>query len=120
MSQTVGDFSWTACTPGACAGFSQRIPNVAYHEVGELFGFKGLYVDSPDRLGAAWDEALNLNRPVVLKVKIDPEVPPLPPHIILKQAKNFMSALIKGDPHESGIIAGAARQVLGSILAGDR
>jgi pyruvate dehydrogenase (quinone) len=45
-------------------------------------------------------------------------VPPLPPHITLKQAKAFAEALIKGDPEEGGVIAGTARQVLSSILPG--
>ena len=51
--------------------------------------------------------------PVVLEVKTDPEVPPLPPHITLEQAKEFSIALVKGDPDEVGVIRGAARQVLG-------
>ena len=97
---------------------SQEIPNVPYSKFGELIGFKGIYVDDPETLGEAWDEALRCGRPVVLEVKTDPEVPPLPPHITFKQAQNFMSALVKGDPHEGRIIAGAARQLLGSILPG--
>lgn len=34
------------------------------------------------------------------------------------QAKNFSLGLMKGDPNESGMIKGAARQVLESILPG--
>ena len=34
----------------------------------------------PERLGAAWDEALASDVPTLLEVKTDPEVPPLPPH----------------------------------------
>ncbi|MGL3111713.1 thiamine pyrophosphate-binding protein [Bradyrhizobium sp. BR 1432] len=62
-----------------------------------------------------WEQALASDMPVVLEVKTDPEVPPLPPHITLQQAKNFSLALMKGDPNESGMIKGAARQVLESI-----
>ena len=47
---------------------------------------------------AAWEEALAADRPVVLEAKTDPEVPPLPPHITLKQAKAFTSTLLSGDP----------------------
>ncbi len=97
---------------------SQKIPNVPYHKFGELIGFKGIYVDDPERLGEAWDEALHQSRPVVLEVKTDPEVPPLPPHINFKQAMAFMSTIVKGDPNEGSMIAGAARQVLSSILPG--
>ena len=57
-----------------------------YHRFAELIGLKGIYVDRPERVGPAWDEALAADRPVVLKVKTDPEVPPLPPHITFEQA----------------------------------
>ena len=97
---------------------SQRIPNVPYHKFAELLGLKGIFVDSPDRVGPAWEEAIAADRPVVVEFKTDPEVPPLPPHITLKQAKAFAEALIKGDPEAGGVIAGTARQVLSSILPG--
>jgi pyruvate dehydrogenase (quinone) len=97
---------------------SQRIPNVPYHRFAEMIGLRGIYVDNPDQLGPGWEQALASDIPVVLEVKTDPEVPPLPPHITLQQAKNFSLALAKGDPDEVGVIRGAARQVLETILPG--
>ena len=97
---------------------SQQIPSVPYHKFGELIGFRGIYVDDPDNLAEAWDEALSSDKPVVLEVKTDPEVPPLPPHITFAQATNFMSTLAKGDQREKNVILGAARQVIGSLLPG--
>jgi len=97
---------------------SQKIPNVSYSRFAELIGLRGVYVDKPDMLQSAWQQALASDIPVVLEVKTDPEVPPLPPHITLQQAKNFSIALAKGDPNEVGVIKGAARQVLETILPG--
>ncbi|WP_407121823.1 thiamine pyrophosphate-requiring protein [Bradyrhizobium sp. STM 3561] len=97
---------------------SQRIPDVSYSRFADLIGLRGIFVDSPQLLGSAWEQALSSEIPVVLEVKTDPEVPPLPPHITLQQARNFSLALMKGDPNESGMIKGAARQVLESILPG--
>ncbi|GJD50330.1 Putative thiamine pyrophosphate-containing protein YdaP [Methylobacterium crusticola] len=97
---------------------TQVIPNVPYHKFAELIGLKGIYVDDPARMGAAWDEALASDRPVVLEVKTDPEVPPLPPHITVDQARSFMSMLVKGDPKGGHLIADTARQVLASVLPG--
>jgi pyruvate dehydrogenase (quinone) len=99
---------------------SQQIPNVPYHRFGELIGLKGIYVDKPEKMGPAWDEALAADRPVVLEVKTDPEVPPLPPHITLEEAKKFSETLIKGDPEEGRVVWGAARQLLSSILPGGK
>lgn len=97
---------------------SQRIPNVSYSRFAEMIGLSGIFVDSPQLVGSAWEHALASEMPVVLEVKTDPEVPPLPPHITLQQAKNFSLALMKGDPNESSVIKGAARQVLETILPG--
>lgn len=97
---------------------SQSIPDVPYHRFAELIGMKGIFVDQPDAVGPAWDEALSADRPVLLEVKTDPEVPPLPPHITLKQARNIAHALWKGDPREGGVIKGAARQLLSRLFPG--
>jgi pyruvate dehydrogenase (quinone) len=83
-----------------------------------LIGLCGIYVDHPGQVGSAWDQALASRVPVVLEGKTDPEVPPLPPHITLQQARNFSIALAKGDPDEVGVIRGAAQQVLETILRG--
>ena len=99
---------------------SQKIPNVPYHRFGELLGLTGIYVDDPARLAGAWEEALNADRPVVLEVKTDPEVPPLPPHISLDQAKKFALTLAKGDPREASVAKGTAKQLLGALLPGGK
>jgi pyruvate dehydrogenase (quinone) len=76
---------------------SQEIPDFPYARYAELLGLKGIRVDSPADVGAAWDEALEADRPVVLEAVTDPEVPPLPPHISFDQARNFMLAIARGD-----------------------
>jgi pyruvate dehydrogenase (quinone) len=95
---------------------TQQIPSVPYHRFAELIGLEGIYVDDPEQLGPAWDRALSAARPCVIEVKTDPEVPPLPPHISLDQAKAFTSMLVKGDPDEVGVIKGTAKQVFASVF----
>jgi pyruvate dehydrogenase (quinone) len=99
---------------------TQQIPDVPYHRFAELIGLRGIYVDDPDQLGAAWDAALSSDRPVVLEVRTDPNVPPLPPHITLAQAKAFTSMLVKGDPEEGSVLVNSAKEVLSSVLPGRR
>ena len=95
---------------------SQQIPNVPYHRFARIDRAKGHLCRPRGSVGSAWDEALEADRPVVLEFKTDPEVPPLPPHITLEQAKHLTSALIKGDPHEGNVIKETAKQVLASII----
>jgi pyruvate dehydrogenase (quinone) len=99
---------------------SQTIPSVPYHKFAEMIGLKGLYVDDAESLAAAWDEALASDRPVVMEVKSDPNVPPLPPHITLQQAKAFATTIMKGDSGQSHMLADTAKQVLSAVLPGHR
>jgi pyruvate dehydrogenase (quinone) len=94
---------------------SQDIPDVRYSQFAELIGLKGIYVDDPNDLGAAWDDALSADRPVVLEVKTDPEIAPLPPHISFKEAKQFMFSMAK-DEDAGHVIADTARQVINKVL----
>lgn len=96
---------------------SQVLPDVRYSSYAQLLGLRGIYVEEPDQVGPAWDEALRSDRPVVYEARTDPEVPPLPPHITVQQAKAYMEALLKGDPGGVGMIRQSARQMIRSWFA---
>ncbi|HEY1144579.1 MAG TPA: thiamine pyrophosphate-requiring protein [Sphingomicrobium sp.] len=98
---------------------TQQIPDVPYHKFAGLIGLRGIFCDESDGVGRAWDEALAAESPVVIEFKTDPEVPPLPPHITLDQARKFSSTIVKGDPEQTSMIAGAVRQILSPVLAGE-
>ncbi|WP_444816373.1 thiamine pyrophosphate-requiring protein [Stutzerimonas frequens] len=95
---------------------SQNIPNVPYHRFAESIGLKGIYVDREDQVAAAWDQAFATDRPVLIEFKTDPDVPPLPPHIKLEQAKKFATALLHGDPNQAGIIKQSVKQVMSKVM----
>jgi pyruvate dehydrogenase (quinone) len=94
---------------------SQDIPDVRYSRFAELVGLKGIFVDEPKDLASAWDEALSAERPVVLEVKTDPEIAPLPPHISFKEAKQFMFAMAR-DEDAGHALKDTARQVINKVL----
>jgi pyruvate dehydrogenase (quinone) len=94
---------------------SQDIPDVRYSEFARMIGLEGLFVDDPAELGPAWQQALDASRPVVLEVKTDPAIAPLPPHISLGQAKNFMFAMA-GDDDAAHVIKDTARQVVNAVF----
>jgi pyruvate dehydrogenase (quinone) len=95
---------------------SQVLPDVPYAEFARSIGLDGIRIDDPEQVGPAWDRALAADRPFVLDMVTDPNVPPLPPHITLKQARHFLGALAKGDPEAGNVLVDTARELVGSIL----
>jgi pyruvate dehydrogenase (quinone) len=95
---------------------SQWLPEFEYAKYAELVGLKGIYCDDGSRMRSAWEEALAADVPVVLEVKTDPEIPPLPPHITLEQAKEMSMAMAKGDPELLGVMRKSLRGKLTEFI----
>jgi pyruvate dehydrogenase (quinone) len=95
---------------------SQTLPDFPYAAFAEALGIHGVRVDRPDRVARTWDDAFRADRPVVVEAITDPEVPPLPPHITLKQAGALTSALLAGDPGTRGIIRQTYRDMIASWI----
>lgn len=83
---------------------SQALPDVSYADFARSAGLGATTVTAPDQLAEAWAEALAADRPHVLDVHCDPDVPPIPPHATLEQVSDLARALIKGDTSRWGVL----------------
>ena len=95
---------------------TQDLPDFPYARFADSIGLKGIRVDRPEDVGRAWDEALSANSPVVFEAYTSGDVPTIPPHISFEQAKEYMSALVKGDPDEGGIIKQSVKSMVAGVL----
>lgn len=95
---------------------SQDVPPFDYAQFAESLGLKGIRVEKAEDVGKGWDEALSADKPVVLDIASDPDVPTIPPHISFEQMVNLSKTLIKGDPHEVGIIRQTFKDVMQALF----
>ena len=95
---------------------SQTLPEFPFAAYAEMLGLKGMRLDAPEAVAGTWAEALNADRPVVIDAHTDPEVPPLPPHITIQQARHFISAMIHGDPERGHAIRQSIKDGIESYL----
>jgi pyruvate dehydrogenase (quinone) len=114
--------TWELRAMGGAPKFeeSQSLPEVSYADFARGMGFESITVDKPDELGTAWDRALGADRPALLDVRCDPEVPPIPPHATFEQAKSTAEALLKGDPDAWHVLVQGAKTKLAEVLPGRR
>ena len=95
---------------------AQDVIDFPYAKYAELLGFTGIRVDRPEDVAPAWERAFAADRPVLLEFIADPDVPPLPPHITVEQARAFAASLVHGDPDRAGIIRQSIKQVAAGVL----
>lgn len=76
-----------------------------------MLGLEGIRVDSPDEIKDALDTAMIVQKPVVLNVYTDPNVPMTPPHVSWKQMKAFYAAIFHGDSDAWDMVKQTAKDV---------
>ena len=98
--------TWELRAMGGAPKFveSQALPDMSYADFAAGLGFEAITVTDPDQLGSAWDTALAADRPTLIDVHCDPDIPPIPPHATFEQMKDAAEALIKGDENRWGVI----------------
>jgi pyruvate dehydrogenase (quinone) len=89
---------------------AQLLPAFPYADYAKLLGLRGLRVDQPDMVKPAWEEAFAADRPMVLEMVLDANVPPVPPHVSGKQVRSYIKALMSGDPEAMQVVKATARE----------
>ena len=112
--------TWELRAMGGAPKFeeSQVLPDVSYADFARGLGLLAITVTSPDELGPAWEAALAADRPAVLDVHCDPEVPPIPPHAEFAEVKSMMQAMLKGDPGGLHLVAQGIKTKIQEALPG--
>nr|HET6902978.1 thiamine pyrophosphate-requiring protein [Ktedonobacteraceae bacterium] len=95
---------------------TQDLPDFPYASYADSIGLKGIRVDKPEDVGPAWDAALSADRPVLFEAYVSGDVTTIPPHISFEEAKNYASALLKGDPDEGSIVKESIKSVFEGII----
>jgi pyruvate dehydrogenase (quinone) len=98
---------------------SQALPDTSYAEFAASIGLEAKTVTDPEHLEDAWRDALSADKPYVLDVHCDPDIPPIPPHATLEQMTDMAAALIKGDPSRWGVIKEGIKTKAQEFLPGD-
>jgi pyruvate dehydrogenase (quinone) len=99
---------------------SQTLPDVDYAAFARSLGLAAENLDDPDAIGGAWDRALAADRPTVLDIRCDPDVPPIPPHATFEQAKSVAKAVLVGDEDAGGLLKQGIRQKVQQYLPGHK
>jgi pyruvate dehydrogenase (quinone) len=99
---------------------SQTLPDVDYAGFARSLRLQGIAVDTAEGVGPAWDAAFATDRPTVLDVRTDPDVPPIPPHATFEQVKATTSAVLHGDEDSAGFVKQGIKQKVQQYLPGTK
>jgi pyruvate dehydrogenase (quinone) len=103
-NNVLGMIKWEQMAFEGNPQFGVELQPIDFAAFAEACGARGLTIERPEEAEAILREALQYDGPVVVQAIVDPNEPPLPGNITMKQALKFAEALLRGEKDRWKII----------------
>jgi pyruvate dehydrogenase (quinone) len=97
---------------------SQQLPDFPYAGYARSLGLHGIFVEKPEQVATAWDEAMAADRPCVVEFVTDASVPPIPPHATWDQMSKALESVVRGDADRVDVIKEGLKVKMQDFLPG--
>jgi len=102
-NNTLGMIKWEQMVFLGNPEYGCELQAIDFAAFARACGGTGLTVEDPKDCERVLATAMATPGPVVVEAVVDPFAPPMPPKITMTQAKNFATALAKGEPNKGKI-----------------
>jgi pyruvate dehydrogenase (quinone) len=102
-NNTLGQIKWEQMVFLGNPEFGVELEPIDHVKFAEACGASGVRIEDPADCGRIMEQALNTPGPVVIEAVVDPNEPPMPPHITRDQAMKFAESLVRGEPNRNKI-----------------
>jgi pyruvate dehydrogenase (quinone) len=83
--------------------YGVKFQDIDFVKFAEACGGVGYRIDKYEQVRPVLSQALQEKKPTVIEAVVDPNEPPFPARLEMKQVENFAKALIKGEPNRKRI-----------------
>jgi len=94
----LGQIKWEQMVFLGNPEFAVDLQPIDFTKVAEGCGMRAFRIEDPSACGDTLAEALAHPGPALVEAVVDPQEPPLPPHITVDQARQFAASLLRGEP----------------------
>ncbi len=103
-NNALGQIKWEQIVLDANPEFGVDLQPIDFALYAKACGAAGFTIEDPKDAESVLREALAYNGPAVVEAVVDPNEPPMPGNVKLKQALHFAEALAKGEKYRSEIV----------------
>lgn len=115
-NNVLGQIKWEQIVFLGNPEYEVELHPIDFARYAEACGGFGISVDKPDQIRPALEQALASGKPALVEVAVDPNEPPMPPKISVKQAEHFAEALMRGQPNGARIALTLFRDKISELV----
>jgi pyruvate dehydrogenase (quinone) len=109
-NNVLGQIKWEQISFLGNPDFGIDLAPIDFAMFAKACGGTGLRIERAEECGGVIEEALKTPGPVLVEAVVDPLEPPLPGHTTMTQVKQFMKAILRGQPESGKILQNAMRE----------
>jgi pyruvate dehydrogenase (quinone)/pyruvate oxidase len=107
-NNSLGQIKWEQMVFLGNPEFGCELHPIDFAAYAQACGGVGLTVEDPRQCANVVDHALRIDGPVIVQAVVDPNEPPMPAKVEMRQALHFAEALARGTPERMKIITTVA------------
>ncbi|HEX5539670.1 MAG TPA: thiamine pyrophosphate-dependent enzyme [Methylophilaceae bacterium] len=115
-NNVLGQIKWEQIVFLGNPEYGVELHNPNFAQYAEACGGVGFTVDRPEDIRPALEQAMACGKPAIVEVNVDPNEPPMPAKVTLKQTAHFAEALLRGQPDTAKIASTLFRDKLDELL----
>ncbi|MDQ6785347.1 MAG: thiamine pyrophosphate-dependent enzyme [Acidobacteriota bacterium] len=115
-NNVLGQIKWEQIVFLGNPEYGVELQDIDFAKYADACGGLGFTVREPDEIAPTLERAMASGKPCVVEVYVDPNEPPMPSSVTLKQAAHFAEALIKGQPNGGKIALTLFKDKLNELI----
>jgi pyruvate dehydrogenase (quinone)/pyruvate oxidase len=115
-NDTLGQIKWEQMVFLGNPEYGCELEPIDFTRVAEACGVPAIRIEDPERCGEQLREALSRQGPCLIEAVVDPNEPPMPPKIEVKQALHFAESLVRGTPNAKKIALTVASDTVRELV----
>src|SRR5204862_1503181 len=115
-NNTLGQIKWEQMVFLGNPEYACDLQPVDFAAIARGFGVEAYTVDDPARCGEVLRQALTTRGPALVEAVVDPNEPPMPPKVSLKEAAHLAESLGRGTPAAGEIAKTIAANVVRELV----
>jgi pyruvate dehydrogenase (quinone) len=115
-NNTLGQIKWEQMVLDANPEYGVELQPIDFAKVAEACGAGGFTLRDPNEAEDVLRRALAYDGPAVIEAVVDPNEPPMPGNVNMKQALHFAEALARGQKDAAKIIKTVAEDKVREVI----
>lgn len=115
-NNVLGQIKWEQIVLEGNPQFGVQLQPIDFAAYAHACGIPGFFLDDPEKAEEVLNAAFSVPGPALVEAVVDPNEPPMPGQVTMKQARHFAEAMVRGERDRLAILKTVAENKIREVV----